>query len=63
MNPIESQPAAPEPERRGRGRPPKGDDRLSVRYILKMLPEDRAKLEVLGGAVWLRQQIRKARVR
>lgn len=45
-----------------RGRPPLSD-KPSVKFTLKMPPEDRQELELLGGAEWIRQQIHKARKR
>jgi hypothetical protein len=45
------------------GRPPLPDDkRQTERVEIRMTAAQRAKLDALGGASWLRQQIDKAKV-
>lgn len=48
------------PETKRRGRPPV-DNPLSARVELRLTPEQRAKLERLGGAQWVRERIDSAR--
>lgn len=43
------------------GRPPLSPDG-SVRFDMRLSPEQRAKLEQLGGAQWIRERIDKAKV-
>jgi hypothetical protein len=54
----------PTPEQpKRRGRPPVPDDqRLTERAEMRMTSAERAKFDALGGAEWVRQQIRWARV-
>lgn len=50
---------APEPKRRGR--PPKApEDRAGI-YALRLTEAQRAKLDALGGAAWVRRQIERAK--
>ncbi len=49
--------------KRPRGRPPvAADQRLAERVELRLTPAQRAKLDTLGGADWVRERIDKARV-
>lgn len=44
-----------------RGRPPKGPTTFTERVELRLTAEQRAKLERLGGADWVRARIERAK--
>lgn len=50
-----------QPKRRGRPPLPPDQRRESVVWQARMSPEQRDKLQRLGGAAWLRERIDKAR--
>lgn len=51
----------PQPKPRGRPPLPPEQRRESVLWQARLSPEQRAKLQRLGGAVWLRERIDRAR--
>lgn len=52
--------AAPEPKRRGR--PPKAPEDRGGIYALRLTEAQRAKLEALGGATWIRDKLAHAKL-
>ena len=48
---------------RGQGRKPVKSGSETITVSLRMTPAQRAKLEVLGGAQWVRDRIDHARIR
>ena len=49
------------PNDRGQGRKPLQEGEETVTVSLRMTPAQRDKLKALGGAVWVREKIDKAR--
>jgi hypothetical protein len=51
-----------EKKRRGPGKPPLLEGTESERISARVTPEEKEKFKELGGAAWLRQQIRRAKI-
>jgi hypothetical protein len=49
--------------RPGSGRTPIKEGVPSITFNIRLTPDMRAKLEALGGAAWIREQIEAARLR